>query len=401
MTIEESICIRGKKEPTTKRSTVHLCTLVALLGLVIYLISNTFIYIKRETSSWGYLRSMTFAKAAPGEIVLHIGPHKVASSYIQVNMCSNSSLLEAVGLEIPLPEGCTCKPKRFASLALSLQNRSTDASKFSCSNDPIADFSNSLLPNKSYFISSEVFDRLDDSGVRRLRGLLNGFEVKIVVLYRRKLDHLVSYYSQIHKHGPTERFQDFLWDSMILRSDRRASGIFYSDLLRMYSSYFGAENVYVLSYDGMLSRDIDPWVGLLKALYPHKIEVKASADSNKRINSYHEPLFLSSVVMYNKLVDTSERITVECASKLPNFQDFDQAIRKNCGSVYLFFSLWMDSEMKYFHDAKFKLFWFEESPPRKDATSPVHCFHTSSLQMSAEIFSNHVQAIQDQKRRLC
>lgn len=380
---------------------------VAMAGISFILL---FYYMQREKKTENGMvldaSSVNQGQHQRNEVILHIGSHKISSTYIQSKMCSNSTFLASLGLHVPIREGCKCKAKIFASVAFSLQNNRADAQRLACSNDPIADFSNSLQPNKSYFISSEEFDNLDDSGVRKLRDLLDGFDVKIVVFYRSKLDHLVSYYSQEHKGSKTnKRFQDFLWDSIFLRQDQRVGGIFYSNLLRMYSSYFGAENVHVLSYDGMLSQGIDPWNGLLGAMYPNKVDQKTTVDDNERKNSYSEPLMISTVATYNQLsslLDYDEQIDASCAKKLPSFRDFDRKIRTKCDSIDMLFSAWMDAEIQYFHDANFKLFWFGENSSRQEAnTQKPYCFHAATLGLDSKSLKAQIESIREEKLRIC
>ncbi|KAI8106406.1 hypothetical protein M9435_000950 [Picochlorum sp. BPE23] len=367
-----------------------------------------FYYMQREKKNGILLLDVSSVKEEGqhqrNEVILHIGSHKISSTYIQSKMCSNSTFLASLGLHVPIREGCKCNAKVFASVAFALQNNSADARRLACSNDPIADFSNSLQPNRSYFISSEEFDNLNDDGVRKLRDLLTGFDVKIVVFYRSKLDHLISYYSQEHKGLKTnKRFQDFLWDSIFLRQDQRVGGIFYSNLLRMYSSYFGAENVHVLSYNGMLAQGIDPWNGLLGAIYPDKIDQKASVDDNGRKNSYSEPLMISTVATYNQLsslLEYGEQLDATCAKKLPSFRDFDKKIRTECDSKDLLFSAWMDAEIQYFHDANFKLFWFGETSSSQGPNTP-YCFQAATLGLDSKSLKVQIKGIREEKLRLC
>jgi hypothetical protein len=73
----------------------------------------------------------------PGKLViLHIGPHKVASSYIQSKMCSDVDTLRGYGIKVPLPGGCQCKPKVFAGIPNWLMG---NYAKAKCSKQPIVD----------------------------------------------------------------------------------------------------------------------------------------------------------------------------------------------------------------------------------------------------------------------
>ena len=64
-------------------------------------------------------------------------------------------------------------------------------------------------------LSSEEFDMLNDGHVQELPNLLTNYQTTVVIYYRWKLGHLVSYYTQLNRFSvltfPPLSFKEFIW----------------------------------------------------------------------------------------------------------------------------------------------------------------------------------------------
>jgi hypothetical protein len=385
--------------------------------LIFIILADAYIYIEREISAGRqkkpeYLQKWSFDKTKENlkpSAIVHIGAHKVASSYIQSRMCNDSDTLIGFGLALPVPTQCNCTDKIFASIAFELQGRKEHGLGFTCSKDPVDDFGEFLHQNKSFFISSEEFDNLDERGVKQLKKLLTNFDTKIVVFYRSKLHHLLSYFSQIYKGGKNMvTFQEFLFDQVLQDDHGDLKGLFYSDMLQLYSAFFGANNVFVLCYDGMLSHGIDPWDGLLMSLFPEHAK-RVEASSQKRINDFEDPLRLSSMAVYNQFasisLNSSDMIDLKCAAKLESFAAFDNNLRQMCSSLSSLAAPWMINETRYFIQLGIHhTYYFDgfDDQVLRNASSLKPCFHTSAWnsRIDAKLKSQMVK-IREEKIALC
>ena len=88
-----------------RQTGVVFITTAALIVIFIII----YIYRERERESARQYMPVQSLKLKKPTAIVHIGSHKVASSYIQSRMCSDSETLIGFGLWLPLPT--ECKPK--------------------------------------------------------------------------------------------------------------------------------------------------------------------------------------------------------------------------------------------------------------------------------------------------
>ena len=170
--------------------------------------------------------------------ILHIGPHKTSSTYIQSKLCEAKDQLAREGFEIPIAMSCPaeqqkqCRTKHFAGVASQLQGNMVHAQRFGCSLDPLTDLNEALWSiysandSTGIILSSEEFDNLDDDGVAKLAKILSNYQTTVVIYFRREVEHIVSYYSEIRKaknpffplHLSPISFGN-VWPTWILRQD--------------------------------------------------------------------------------------------------------------------------------------------------------------------------------------
>jgi hypothetical protein len=151
---------------------------------------------------------------------IHIGPHKTASTHIQLKMCEARDEMRRRGIVVPVSSRCSaCHPKHFAAAGNELQGLGKKGRMFACSDMPLQDLKDEIAgiltirSNNSYtgreeginsvFLSSEALDNVDEAAVAALASIFSAFDCKIIILHRHKLEHLISYYVQASRPFPS------------------------------------------------------------------------------------------------------------------------------------------------------------------------------------------------------
>ena len=141
-------------------------------------------------------------------------------------------------------------------------------------------------------ISCEFFSqkRFLDVGPRRLKSLLEGFDVKVLFLVRDRVKHFESSYLQVVKRGSffgsaTDYFSNY----------KRNNGPAYSEVTEAYVQAFGAASVLICNYDAIKDKLVS------SALLTAGIRI-----DEPRIRMFNESLHASSCLviqcLYSKLM---------------------------------------------------------------------------------------------------
>ena len=236
--------------------------------------------------------------------ILHIGPHKTSSTYIQYKLCEAQDQLAREGFVIPIAKSCSedqqkqCHAKHFAGVAGQLQGDMKMAQTYGCSSDPLADLKDSLQSiystnnSTGIILFSEEFDNLDDDGVAELANILSDYRTTVVVYFRRKQEHLVSYYSELaKKRNPLLSplpLADF-FRTFVAEVDPEAgptgpvptlNALCYNRLFDTYSGHFGTQNLAIIHLNGLLEAGKDPWQVLFQEVIMRGLK-KAHKDNDK------------------------------------------------------------------------------------------------------------------------
>jgi hypothetical protein len=209
-------------------------------------------------------------------LFLHIGPPKTGTTYFQTQLCENRAALQDLGYRLPVCRHCRrCNPKHFFGLALQLVNASAveweRASTFACTPDAVSCFQEALSAiHQPAIVSTEMFVTLNDAHAARLAGLLSAYEVHVVLVHRAKLPHLLAHYSEIFSPqiAPVTLVEFLSYasanasagaghDGVLTRQLIPPPGLYIARQVARYSSVFGATNVHVLSYDGLVAAGVD------------------------------------------------------------------------------------------------------------------------------------------------
>jgi hypothetical protein len=172
-------------------------------------------------------------------LVLHIGPHKTGSTYIQRRLFDNAEKLESAGVAYP-STGINFLYGHHQIARLAGQG---EPSKLRALLEPLAELGAPVL-----ILSSENFDRLKRDGIAKLALALPVNRKVTVVYFRRDLtDLLVSKWQEAVKHGETQSFHEFV-EPHISRPFSSQT-LNHCLVLDRYRDQFGLTSIKVIDYD--------------------------------------------------------------------------------------------------------------------------------------------------------
>ena len=134
--------------------------------------------------------------------LIHIGPHKTGSTYIQKTLLNNKSILLENGFLYP-DEHSWINIYGHHKVANRVGIFNTDTSLYNQLNSQIKNSNISLI------ISSECFDRWNSKSVKNLYDNIYG-EIKVIYFYRKSVEVFYSEWQENVKHGSAECFKSFI-----------------------------------------------------------------------------------------------------------------------------------------------------------------------------------------------
>ncbi len=196
-----------------------------------------------------FLRTFPLRKGRPHAII-HIGPHKAASTHIQFELSSLQKQMTNVDYNWPsrkdgTPEGI----KDIANFAFALKGALNDTTlELTTMSSFLHD---SLARNKSIILSTEEFDDMDKAQVAALRDHLKGFNVTIVFVYRDFLAQLISLHFESNRfeHSFVQFSQSFSTFLFGLLGELQTC-LNPIKTLNIYAEVFGAENLRIIDLLG-------------------------------------------------------------------------------------------------------------------------------------------------------
>jgi len=201
------------------------------------------------SSSFLFLCSFPFCKGRPHAII-HIGPHKAASTHIQLELYSLHKQMANVDYNWPTQKnGIPVGIKDIANFALALKGKLEDETLELTTMSSF--FQDSLARNKSIVLSSEEFDDMNKTQVSVLRDHLKGFNVTIVFVYRDFLAQLISLHFESNRfeHSFVQFSQSFSTFLFGLLGELQTS-LNPIKILNIYAEVFGVENLRIIDLLG-------------------------------------------------------------------------------------------------------------------------------------------------------
>ena len=169
-------------------------------------------------------------------IVIHIGPHKTASTFLQSNMKGNSSFLTSQGVCYP-----TEMFYKGGHHMLPPAIRKNSSSDFEGLLNEIDNF-------EKIVFSSETFSRMSVNNIKRLSELFTGYDVQILFFYRSLYDVLPSQWQERIKQGFSTTWPEYF---LFASGNLPLKGLTFplpDRILRNWSEVFGFERLNIFSY---------------------------------------------------------------------------------------------------------------------------------------------------------
>ncbi len=189
------------------------------------------------------------------KLLLHIGPHKTGSTYIQKFFFENNDELRGLGVNYPM-QGLG---GQFGQHELVEKVKTLDS-------EALPLYLREFIAPDANFVSSENFDRLHAGDIEKLGKALSALltepgDLRILFYQRNYADLLPSWWQEEVKHGAVISFYEFVLPH-ILRPF--ASNLVNPSLiLDLYAAVFGKDNITIVDYDRAKDNLLLPIFGLL------------------------------------------------------------------------------------------------------------------------------------------
>ncbi len=189
-------------------------------------------------------------------VVLHIGPHKTGTTYLQRVFQALRPALAADG--IAFPAGWSQSDDQPGHVKLYEALNAGDVANPKTAFDAIA--------ADDVLISAEDLSYLHESQLVQLRTVLGDAAVRVVFYSRRWSEILPSVWQERIKHGFSETLTQFL-----TAATRNPGGLDFIDsgrILDRYATVFGRENIRIVSYSALTDTGTDIAEHFLSSFLP-------------------------------------------------------------------------------------------------------------------------------------
>jgi hypothetical protein len=201
-----------------------------------------------------FLLSFSFSSPLP-QFLLHIGPHKTASTFFQDSLSNNKEIIQKYGYRV------LSRRKSGAVFAFTLKHFAGQrgvSSEFLSQVNEFVDMNQVIEHrNESLILSSEELDDLGSYAIEHLRHIVTGYNTTIVFFHRNRFDLIRSTWDQLTYSNCSLEFPAFLFDR-VYGNNSDFAGLEMTQTLRRYSKAFGRESLHVISYDALRMLRIDP-----------------------------------------------------------------------------------------------------------------------------------------------
>lgn len=189
-------------------------------------------------------------------VILHIGPHKTGTTYLQKMLSENSEALNQLGVNY-VSEGIEkgYGHHGIANEFISSGGSSTlEAAARRFSKWPVN------------IISSESFDRLNDHQVEAFASTLRDFDVMVVYVIRRVDDLILSDWQEAVKHGEARGWTEYFMPHVL--RPMRSHLLNPSVVFDRYAHHF-ENRICILDYDRIVSAQQNIAAVFLKSIGIH------------------------------------------------------------------------------------------------------------------------------------
>ena len=186
------------------------------------------------------------------QVLLHIGPHKAASSHIQESLFKIASLLGDHNYFWP-PH--SVNSKSVQNYARAIRNDRVNAANHETELTVMRKFIDECRQlNRSIILSTEEFDDLRPEHISVLRNDLRGFNVTVVFVYRELLSQLVSLHFEENRFEHdfvqfSSSFSNYFFSIM----DNMPRAIQPVQILSDFAAQFGGDHILAIDLVGTIA----------------------------------------------------------------------------------------------------------------------------------------------------
>jgi hypothetical protein len=179
--------------------------------------------------------------------IIHIGPHKTGTTYLQVTLDALRDALLERG--ICVPSIWNAAPGLPSHMQLAWALRSGDLTLLQ---DQVQEI---LAQQHRYVvISCEALSRLNHEQIVQLRQLLGSAPVEVVYYVRRWPERLPSLWQETVKFGSSISFPEFLTKQLV---DNDASELRDTVMIDRFAAVFGTSQIRVVAYSHLIDQNLD------------------------------------------------------------------------------------------------------------------------------------------------
>jgi hypothetical protein len=179
--------------------------------------------------------------------IIHIGPHKTGTTYIQETLAALRGMLLERGICVPSIWSAAPGLPSHMQLAWAIRNRNLNL---------VHEQVQEILAQRHDYvvISCEALSRLEQEQIVQLRQLFGPAPAQVVYYVRRWPERLPSLWQETVKFGFTDTFPEFL-AKQLTRYD--TSELRDSCIIDRFSAAFGATQIKVVSYSHLVEWGVD------------------------------------------------------------------------------------------------------------------------------------------------
>ena len=204
-------------------------------------------------------------------LILHVGPHKTGTTYIQKRLVEDRELLhERLGLLYPRA-GQTFQFGHHVVVPLFHHEAAGDSSV-------LRELKEEVRHSRVALLSSEKFSKLEGADFVRVREHFADCDIRVVVYLRVRSELLVSRWGASIKHGADHSFPEYLARALV--APHASPVIDQGKLLDTVSSVFGRPSLQILIY----RRDVDLYAEFVERVLESDSFAAASVGRNEPVN---------------------------------------------------------------------------------------------------------------------
>lgn len=213
--------------------------------------------------------------------IIHIGPHKAASTYIQSELVSHAKELTNVNYYWPTKkDGSLMGTKEIANYAYAIRGVLKSPELVLATMHSFVQ--HSLHRKHNIIMSSEEFDEVNSTHVATLKKHLKGFNVTIVFVYREVLAQLISLHFELNRfeHEKVVNFSTSFSGYLFQKLGGVPLLFRPVDEVKLYADAFGVESIRIIDMLGVAAAKKDIAHVLMCEIGGVLCNLKASSQKN-------------------------------------------------------------------------------------------------------------------------